>query len=203
MFLKIIKIIFQHEAKLDWIGLYEKWLPLAPQQQVKIKELYKGVLTKLNHSLIFLRKESLNMRCLFLCFEGLLTKSDQSKALLNKTIFATSESWGQVYCLLGSFVDENPSHLALAFLGHVTTTLYCYGLRAQKIVGWAPLVGYFWKGPSANWHSTISMHEGWQTPNSVINEALSKKPFDNPFKYPDEIAFTATSNDAKTWTNLI
>ena len=36
----------------------------------------------------------------------------------------------------------------------------------------------------------------WQTPNSVINETLSKKPFDNPFKYPDEIAFKATSNDA-------
>ena len=135
------------------------------------------------------------MRCLFLCFKGLF-KFDQSKALLSKTTFATSESWGQVHCLPGSFVDENPSHLALAFLGHVTTTLYCYGLRAQKIVGWAPLVGYFWKGPSANWHSTISMHEGWQTPNSVINEALSKKPFDNPFKYPDEIAFKATSNDA-------
>ena len=36
----------------------------------------------------------------------------------------------------------------------------------------------------------------WQTPNFVINEGLSKKPFDNPFKYPDEIAFKATSNDA-------
>ena len=31
----------------------------------------------------------------------------------------------------------------------------------------------------------------------MINETLSKKPFDNPFKYPDEIAFKATSNDAK------
>ena len=30
----------------------------------------------------------------------------------------------------------------------------------------------------------------------MINEGLSKKPFDNPFKYPDEIAFKATSNDA-------
>ena len=43
------------------------------------------------------------------------------------------------------------------------------------------------------------MHEAenvWQTPNFVINEGLSKKPFDNPFKYPDEIAFKATSNDA-------